>query len=151
MWIHSSERWNSLRGKCVTTDIASTRIYRSRPTQNGLKYLESVPSPSGPDPAWIVDGAGIILLILISSSVLAQGFQTLDRVDGRLIERKLGEQQNPICRASVPGGGSWFSARVHLNAKDEMVTPQGLNPPNQQSLDRVKKALKRCRSSPLYL
>ena len=91
------------------------------------------------------------LLILISSSVLAQGFQTLDRVDGWLIERKLGEQQNPICRASVPGGGSWFSARVHLNAKDEMVTPQGLNPPNQQSLDRVKKALKRCRSSLLYL
>ena len=82
------------------------------------------------------------LLILISSSVLAQGFQTLDRVDGWLIERKLGEQQNPICRASVPGGGSWFSARVHLNAKDELVTPQGLNPPNQQSLDGVKEALK---------
>ena len=91
------------------------------------------------------------LLMLISSSVLAQGFQTLDRVDDWLIERKLGEQQNPICRASVSGGGSWFSARVHLNAKDELVTPQGLNPPNQQSLDRVKEALKRCRSSLLYL
>jgi len=91
------------------------------------------------------------LLILISSSFLAQGFQTLDRVDGWLIERKLGEEQKPTCRASVQGGGSWFSARVHLNSRDELVTPQGLNPPNQQSLDGVREALKRCRSSLLYL
>ena len=59
-WIHSSERWNFSKGKYVITDIAFTRIYLSRPIPNGLNYLENVPSLSGPDLEWIVDGTGII-------------------------------------------------------------------------------------------
>ena len=60
----------------------------------------------------------LLLLSLIGTSALAQSFQTIDRVDGWLIERKLDSEQNHVCRASVVGGGSWFSARVHLNRND---------------------------------
>jgi hypothetical protein len=40
-----------------------------------------------------------LLLPLIIAPAQAQSFQMLDRVDGWLIERKLSEQQAPICRA----------------------------------------------------
>jgi len=33
-------------------------------------------------------------------------------VEGWLIERRLDDMQDPICRASMPGHGTWFSARV---------------------------------------
>jgi len=92
-----------------------------------------------------------LLLWLIGSSALAQGFQTLDRIDGWLIERKLDAEQNPICRASIPGGGSWFASRVHLNSNDVLVIPNGSQAPDQQSVQSVQKALKRCRESLLYL
>ena len=90
-------------------------------------------------------------MILIGLAAFAQGFQTLDRVDGWLLERKLDTEQKPICRASIPGGGSWFSTRVHLNSNNELVVPDGTNRPSQDSLDSVKEALVRCRASLLYL
>ena len=68
----------------------------------------------------------LLLLFLVGTSVLAQSFQTIDRVDGWLIERKMDSKQNHICRASLPGGGSWFSARVRLDLNDDLVVPQGL-------------------------
>ena len=92
-----------------------------------------------------------MLLWLIGSSALAQGFQTLDRVDGWLLERKLDAEQNPICRASIPGGGSWFSTRVHLNSNNELVIPDGASRPNQDSVESAREALARCRASLLYL
>ena len=88
--------------------------------------------------------------ILIGTSAIAQSFQTLDRVDGWLIERKLDREQNHVCRAFVPGGGSWFSARVRLDLNDEVVVPQGLSKPSKASVNSAREALRRCRSSLLY-
>jgi hypothetical protein len=68
----------------------------------------------------------LLLLSLMGTLALAQSFQTIDRVDGWLIECKRDSEQNYVCRASLPGGGSWFSARVHLNLNDALVVPQGL-------------------------
>ena len=67
----------------------------------------------------------LLLLSLMGTSALGQGFQTIDRVDGWLIERKRDSEQNHVCRASLPGGGSWFSARVRLDLNDALVVPQG--------------------------
>ena len=88
--------------------------------------------------------------MLIGTSAIAQSFQTLDRVDGWLIERKLDREQNHVCRASVPGGGAWFSARVRLDLNDEVVVPQGLSEPSNASVDSAREALRLCQSSLLY-
>ena len=92
----------------------------------------------------------LLLLSLIGTSALAQNFQTIDRVDGWLIERKLDSEQNHVCRASVVGGGSWFSARVHQNRNDALVVPNGLTSPNEASVASAREALRLCRSSLLY-
>ena len=91
-----------------------------------------------------------LLFMLIGPSAIAQSFQTLDRVDGWLIERKLDREQNHVCRASVPGGGSWFSARVRLDSNDAIVIPKGLTKPSKASADSAREALRLCRSSLLY-
>ena len=91
-----------------------------------------------------------LLLALIGTPAMAQGFQKLDSTHGWLIERKLSEQKKPICRASVVGGGTWFSARVHLNRKNELVIPEGLKSPSNKSVDAALEALRLCRSSLLY-
>lgn len=92
----------------------------------------------------------LLLVSLIGTSGFAQTFQTIDRVNGWLIERKLDSDQHQICRASVPGGGSWFSARVHLDRKDALVVPSGLPAPTKESVDSAREALRVCRSSLLY-
>jgi len=91
-----------------------------------------------------------LLLVLIGRSALAQNFQTIDRIDGWLIERKVDSEQNHVCRASVVGGGSWFSARVRLDRNDALVVPNGLTSPNEESLASAREALRLCRSSLLY-
>ena len=91
----------------------------------------------------------LILMVPVASASTA--FQPLDRVEGWLIERRLDDSQDPICRASVPGPGTWFSARVHLDANDEMVVPAGLHRPDETRLEAVRDALRRCRASVLYL
>ena len=90
------------------------------------------------------------LLFLVGTSALAQSFQTIDRVDGWLIERKRDSEQNHVCRASLPSGGSWFSARVRLDHNDNLVVPQGLITPNKTSVDAAREAVLLCRSSLLY-
>ena len=92
----------------------------------------------------------LLFLSLIGTSAFARSYQTIDRVDGWLIERKLDREQNHVCRASVPGGGSWFSARVRLDLTDALVVPSGLTPPNKASTDSAREALRLCRSSLLY-
>ena len=92
----------------------------------------------------------LLLLSLYGTSAPAQSFQILDRVDGWEIERKLDSEQNHVCRASFPGGGSWFAARVRLDLNNHLVVPEGLEPPNNASLDSVREALRLCRSSLLY-
>ncbi len=91
-----------------------------------------------------------LFLVLIGTSAFAQNFQTIDRIDGWLIERKLDSEQNHVCRASVVGGGSWFSARVRLDRNDALVVPNGLTSPNEESLASAREALRLCRSSLLY-
>ena len=92
----------------------------------------------------------LLLVSLMGTSALAQNFQTIDRVDGWLIERRVDREQNHICRASLPGGGSWFSARVRLDLNDALVVPKGLTTRNTASVDSARKALHLCRSSLLY-
>ena len=87
----------------------------------------------------------LLLLSLMGTSALAQSFQTIDRVDGWLIERKRDSEQNHVCRASLPGGGSWFSARVRLDLTDALVVPQGLITPNKASVDATCEAVRLCR------
>ena len=91
-----------------------------------------------------------LFLVLIGTSALAQNFQSIDRIDGWLIERKVDSEQNHVCRASVVGGGSWFSARVRLDRNDALVVPNGLISPNEESLASAREALRLCRSSLLY-
>ena len=94
----------------------------------------------------------LLLLILMAPVASAStSFQPLDRVEGWLIERRLDANQDPICRASMPGPGAWFSARVHLDADDVMVVPAGLRRPEETRLEAVRDALQRCRASVLYL
>ena len=90
------------------------------------------------------------LLFLVGTSALTQSFQTIDRVVGWLIERKRDSEQNHVCRASLPGGGSWFSERVRLDLNDALVVPQGLITPNKSSVDAAREAVLLCRSSLLY-
>ena len=94
----------------------------------------------------------LLLLILISPVAFGSTpFQPLDRVEGWLLERRLDESQEPICRASVQRPGTWFSARVRLDSNDLLVVPAGLKRPDETTLDGVREALRRCRASVLYL
>ena len=92
----------------------------------------------------------LLLLDLMGTSALCQSFQTINRVDGGLIEYKRDSEQNNLYRASLPSGGSCFSARVRLNLNDALVVPQGLITPNKASVDSEREAVHLCRSSLLY-
>ena len=93
----------------------------------------------------------LLLILMVPVASASTAFQPLDRVEGWLIERRLDDKQDPICRASVPGPGTWFSARVHLDADDVMEVPAGLHRPDETGLEAVRDALRRCRASVLYL
>ena len=92
----------------------------------------------------------LLLLSLMGTSALGPSFLTIDHVDGWLIERKRDNAQNHVCHASLPGGGSWFSARVRLGLNDALVVPKGLTTPNKTSVDSAREAVRLCRSSLLY-
>ena len=93
----------------------------------------------------------LLLILMVPVASASTAFQPLDRVQGWLIERRLDDMQEPICRASVPGHGTWFSARVRLDADDLVVVPEGLQPPDETALNAVREALQRCRDSVFYL
>ena len=93
----------------------------------------------------------LLLTLMAPVASASTSFQPLDRVEGWLIERRLDANQDPICRASVSGPGTWFAARVHLDADDVVVVPAGLQRPEAMTLDAVREALQRCRASVLYL
>jgi len=93
----------------------------------------------------------LLLTLMASVASASTSFQPLDRVEGWLIERRLDANQDPICRASVPGPGTWFSARVHLDVDDVVVVPDGLPRPDAEAVGAVREALQRCRASVLYL
>ena len=93
----------------------------------------------------------LLLILMVPIASASTAFQPLDRVEDWLIEQRLEDNQDSICRASVPGPGTWFSARVHLDADDEVVVPAGLLRSNEMRLEAVRDALRRCRASVLYL
>ena len=93
----------------------------------------------------------VLFTCFATSVAAADAYQPIDRIDGWLVERRLDPDQKPICRASIPEGGSWFSARVRINVRDVLVVPEGLSSPDSSSIETVRYALKRCRESLLYL
>ena len=97
----------------------------------------------------------VVLAVLFtccaSAAMAADGYQPIDRIDGWLVERRLDSDQTPVCRASIPEGGTWFSARVRINVRDVLVVPEGFSSPDASTVEMVRSALKRCRESLLYL
>lgn len=88
------------------------------------------------------------------TAALAQDtFQKLDVVFGWLIERQVDANQQLRCRASIPAGGTWFAARIHLDGSGQIVVPEDLPLPlgYAEGVDEVRAALERCRASILYL
>ena len=58
-------------------------------------------------PSLVMQALRLLLLTLMAPVASAStSFQPLDRVEGWLIERRLDANQDPICRASVPGPGT---------------------------------------------
>ena len=60
----------------------------------------------------------LLLTLMAPIASASTSFQPLDRVEGWLIERRLDANQDPICRASMPGPGtdarqigSWLSSK----------------------------------------
>ena len=83
--------------------------------------------------------------------VCPNGLSALGSGGGVVYRATFGRKTGSICRASVPGPGTWFSARVHLDAEDVMVVPAGLQRPDETMLEAVRDSLRRCRDSVLYL
>ena len=93
-----------------------------------------------------------------SSALVKAGlkeFTSLDEIHGWLIERRIDSDSNKItCRASIAGSGVWFSSRIRLNRKDELVIPPDSSEPkliNQINLKEIRSRLKACRQSLIYL
>ena len=91
-----------------------------------------------------------VLCSLQVIEVFAGEFRSIDVVKGWTIERRLTEQQQPVCRASIADGGTWFSARIRLDSAGNIQIPSGLQVPEEIDLAPIRNALARCRSSLLY-
>ena len=79
-------------------------------------------------------------------------FTKLDQVGSWVIERKISASGQPQCRASIPSGGAWFGANIHLSSVGQLVIPEGLTyGGNPQDVVVVLQALQRCRNDILYL
>ncbi len=80
-------------------------------------------------------------------------FSYLDKVNIWIIERKIDSKTNRIyCRASIPKKGTWFSSRIRLDKKGDLVEPFQLKDKSYRSnkaILEVKDALNSCRNSGL--
>ena len=92
----------------------------------------------------------VALFGLQEIQVFAGDFSSIDVVEGWTIERRLTEDQRPVCRASIMDGGTWFSARIRLDSDGTIRIPPGGRLPEEIDLSPIRKALERCRSSLLY-
>ena len=114
------------------------------------------PHQKGPSLPFIMRFAGLVWLVVIPTSAMVacaeHSFQRLDVVEGWLIERRVDEHQKLSCRASMKTGGTWFAARIHLDASGQVVIPEGLLDPNltSEQLSAVRAAVSRCQDSILY-
>ncbi len=81
-------------------------------------------------------------------------FSRLDVIDGWIIERRVDSKTNEIrCRASVLRDGNWFSNRRRLDENNLLVIPDhylNQNPINYLTINKIKLALKNCRSNLIY-
>ncbi len=81
-------------------------------------------------------------------------FTVLDKIEEWIIERKIdSETQKQYCRASIPNFYSWFGDRIRLNPNGETIIPTEFiqSPyPKTTVLNKVREALKLCRSSLIY-
>ena len=78
-------------------------------------------------------------------------FTKLDQVGSWVIERKI-SARSLQCRASIPSGGGWFGANIHLSAVGQIVIPEGLTyKGTPEDVVVVLEAMQRCRDDILYL
>ena len=92
--------------------------------------------------------------IVFPSPCLAglENFTKLDQVGSWVIERKISASGQLQCRASIPSGGAWFGANIHLSAVGQLVIPEGLTyAGTPQDVVVVLEAMQRCRDDILYL
>ena len=102
--------------------------------------------------AALCGSAATLVLFVHPCSAGLDSYTELDRVNGWLVERKQGADGALSCRAFLPSGASWFSGNIHLDAGGELVVPAGRSfQAEQQELEDVREALKRCGSDFLYL
>ena len=104
---------------------------------------------------WMLRLFLLILAGFVSPPPCLAGLETftkLDQVGSWVIERKISASGQPQCRASIPSGGAWFGANIHLSAVDQLVIPEGLTyMGTPQDVVVVLQALQRCRNDILYL
>ena len=100
----------------------------------------------------------LVVASIISCNTAKAGlnkYTFLKEIKGWSIERKVDIEHDKIqCRASIPIYGTWFSSRIRLNKKDQLVIPPELNEAtltNDFILETVKAELKKCRSGFLYI
>ena len=92
--------------------------------------------------------------IVFPSACLAglETFTKLDQVGSWVIERKISASGQLQCRASIPSGGGWFGANIHLSAVGQIVIPEGLTyKGTPEDVVVVLEAMQRCRDDILYL
>ena len=100
----------------------------------------------------------ILFFLFLNPSVALSGldkFTHLDEVSGWLIERKFDSSTDSVyCRASIPGYGTWFSARIRLNEDGYLLLPPNEHPSKLTEpslIEEVKDALRNCRSGLIYM
>lgn len=104
---------------------------------------------------WMLRLFSLILAGFLSPPPCLAGLETftkLDQVGSWVIERKISASGQPHCRASIPSGGAWFGANIHLSSVGQLVIPEGLTyAGTPQDVVVVLEALQRCRNDILYL
>ncbi|WP_320677047.1 hypothetical protein [Prochlorococcus sp. MIT 1300] len=82
-------------------------------------------------------------------------FTPLDQVEDWVIERRVNSTTNKVlCRAFLPNNSTWFSGRIRLDIKNQLIIPEEMlntRLPELSSIKKVINALKNCRSSLIYL
>ena len=70
----------------------------------------------------------LLFLALIFSPINAKSgydeYTTIDKIGNWIIERKyISDDENVICRASIPRQYPWFGDRIRISKKGDLVVP----------------------------
>ena len=105
--------------------------------------------------SWMLRLFSLIFAGIVFPSPCLAGLETftkLDQVGSWVIERKISASGQLQCRASIPSGGAWFGANIHLSAVGQLVIPEGRTyAGTPQDVVVVLEAMQRCRDDILYL